>query len=119
MLIVQYSPYEGAIGVILNRTFTDPSSRQVLHCGGPISQETPRVIHNLPTIAGGYEVSEGVYIGGELQEILGQEQARIFVFYGFCAWRAKQLDGEVRSNLWRVEGKVQAARFFESSANSA
>lgn len=63
-------------------------------------------------------MSEGVYIGGEIEEILGQESARMFVFYGFCVWRPKQLDGEVRSSLWRVEGMVETAGLFERSDNA-
>ena len=115
VLIVKYSPYEGAIGVILNRTFIDPSSMQLLHCGGPISQEIPRVIHSVPSIAESHQVLPGVFVGGEIQEIVEQEPAHLFVFYGYCMWRAKQLDGEVRSGLWRVEGVVQPTQIFAHS----
>lgn len=115
LIIVKYSPREGAIGVILNRTFIDPSSMQLLHCGGPISQEVPRVIHNVPSISGSHQVLAGVFVGGEIQEILEQEAANLFVFYGFSMWRAKQLDGEVRSGLWRVEGVAQTAQIFRNS----
>lgn len=57
-------------------------------------------------------MTEGVFIGGEVQELVGLEHAKMFVFYGYCLWRAKQLDGEVQSDLWRVEGPAQPAHIF-------
>lgn len=116
VLVVKYSPTEGTIGVILNRTFTDPSSNQLLRCGGPLSQDSPRVLHNNPHITGCYQVIEGVYVGGEVQEILAAQPTCMFVFYGYCLWRPKQLDGEVRSGLWRVEGLAQTSHIFGSSS---
>lgn len=70
------------------------------------------MLHNLPNTAGCYQVTEGVYIGGEVQDLEEREQARMFVFYGYCLWRAKQLDGEVRSDLWRVEGPAEPTHIF-------
>ncbi len=115
-MIVQHSP-QGAVGVLLNQTLTDPVAglwqqltgspgdvqRDLLHFGGP--QSGPVVaLHACPEFAE-FETAEGVYVAAQVENLqqlvqtsLADSDLKIIV--GQANWEPGQLDEEFRDGLW-------------------
>lgn len=112
ILLLKYS-VTGAIGVILNHYEYSPALDQVVHIGvrttqGPLASQEPIILHTQAEAVGARQISEDIYLGGELQEESG-----VLKLWGFACWKAGQLDGEVRAGIWRSLGMASAQALLQ------
>ena len=77
--------------------------------GGPVGTDTLQIVHRLPDrVSGGFEVAEGLFLGGELDEVAmlcaesdGSALAgRLRWILGYAGWGAGQLELELASGSW-------------------
>lgn len=108
---------EGSFGFVLNK----PSSVElndimeelnsfdgIAYVGGPVQHNTLHYIHRFPTLEGGQEILNGLYWGGEFEQLLllldtqevTNEDIRFFV--GYSGWNKGQLEEELEKKSWIV-----------------
>ena len=116
ILICDHNEENGSFGLILN----EPSDMSVseatqslfeddaLYIGGPVEQNTLHFIHTFGTIKGCIHVQNGVYWGGEFDQIkalsvAGKINQKNFRFFrGYSGWEHKQLTQELEHNSWVI-----------------
>lgn len=109
ILITAYDIHHGAVGFIINKqSFTE--NGEIINIGGPVSPHSCHVIHDNPNISGSQFITEGVYIGGSVNE-LNQNHQKSTIF-GYSGWSALQLDGEIRAGVWRILQEVSPQDIF-------
>ncbi len=107
---------EGTIGFVLNRQYENTIDELIpdlenyklpVFYGGPVQMDTIHFLHQYPhEIPGGYEITTGVYWGGEFDKVVdfvksGQmDPSKIRFFIGYSGWGKEQLDGELKENTW-------------------
>lgn len=111
----------GAYGLVLNKPSSLTLDRLLpehpilgshplpVFWGGPVGNDTLQVLHRYPdVITGGYEVAEGLMLGGDLDEVAalfetGPIEAAMkgvrFVL-GYAGWGAGQLESELAGGSW-------------------
>ncbi len=107
---------EGSFGFVLNKTISlkledivqEAAGLQCqLYDGGPVQKDTLHFLHRKPgLIPGGIEVFDGIYWGGDFEEVLGRlrdgalkmEDIRFFI--GYSGWSAGQLNEELQQKSW-------------------
>ena len=108
VLLCEHSD-EGSFGFILNK----PSEVELnsimdelnvvegkAYVGGPVQHNTLHYIHRFPSLEGGQEIKNGLYWGGEFEQLLSilqsenvtEEDIRFFV--GYSGWVEGQLEEE-------------------------
>lgn len=108
---------EGSFGLVLNRP-TEFSLSQAaaealpfdadLWMGGPVQPETLHYLHPYGDLDGALPVHDGVYWGGDFEEVRSGVAAgwldatRFRFFVGYSGWGAGQLDAEVDDGAWIV-----------------
>ena len=120
---------DGSIGFILNK----PSMvnlgdvleefshfEKKLLVGGPVQQDSMHFLHrSLPNIEGGTKIGEGIYWGGNFEQlkILMQDNQvnpnDVLYFLGYSGWAPGQLDEELRENSWIVSPDATAMQVFD------
>lgn len=116
IFISEYSE-EGAIGFVLNRP-TDFKLNDLLpdlyttelsvNQGGPVQLDTLHMLHRIPGLLGGNEVSPGIYWGGSyeaLQDIISGKQYDgddLKLFLGYSGWSPGQLEEEINEGSWLI-----------------
>jgi putative transcriptional regulator len=81
------------------------------YLGGPVDHTQMQFLHRVPDrISGGVEISEGVYLGGEVEELAqelsrqqkapGEDADDVRLVVGYSGWSAGQLDGELAQGAW-------------------
>ena len=107
----------GSFGLVLNRPTGLALSQATdepfafdaeLWTGGPVQPDTLHYLHPYSDIEGALPVLEGVYWGGEFDELrssleggrLDPDAVRFFV--GYSGWGEGQLDAEVDEGAWIV-----------------
>jgi putative transcriptional regulator len=107
---------EGSFGFVLNRSYDytldelvnglDDLSLPVFY-GGPVQMDTIHFLHQYPEkIPGGYEISEGVYWGGDFDVAIqmirkGEVNLQRIRFYiGYSGWGTGQLNDELKEKSW-------------------
>jgi putative transcriptional regulator len=107
---------EGSFGFVLNRNYDytldelvnglDDLSLPVFY-GGPVQMDTIHFLHQYPEkIPGGYEISEGVYWGGDFDVAIqmirkGEVNLQRIRFYiGYSGWGTGQLNDELKEKSW-------------------
>ncbi|MGB3543411.1 YqgE/AlgH family protein [Rubrivirga sp.] len=107
----------GSFGLVLNRPTGLALSQATdetfdfdaeLWAGGPVQPDTLHYLHPYPDLDGALPVLEGVFWGGEFEEIragleddrLDKDRVRFFV--GYSGWGEGQLDAEVDEGAWIV-----------------
>ena len=79
-----------------------------LWSGGPVQPDTLHYLHPYPDLDGALPVLEGVFWGGEFEELrAGLEDdrldpSRVRFFVGYSGWGEGQLDAEVDEGAWIV-----------------
>ncbi len=119
---------EGSIGFIMNRRYNKTAGELILdlegcdfpvYFGGPVQTDTIHFLHQSPQfITGGIEVTDGIYWGGEFEEVveainLGKLTSQMIRFYlGYSGWGDGQLNGEMKENSWLVTDGNKRLVFF-------
>ncbi|MEX1023677.1 MAG: YqgE/AlgH family protein [Planctomycetota bacterium] len=137
VLICQHRP-EGAFGLVTNQrtevTLGDlfPDHEGLagadfpVFCGGPVDASSLHFVHRAPDeITGGLLISEGLWLGGELDSLAGfvgkhglSAYDRLRVFVGYSGWGAGQLDLELIAGSW-VPAPPSVERTFAEPGESA
>jgi len=109
---------EGSFGFVLNR-MTDMGVNDLLEnlpplsapvgIGGPVQSSSLYYLHTLgPRLAGSEEVVDGVYVGGDfeqLRDLLAADPrltGHVRFFVGYSGWGKDQLDKELSERSWLV-----------------
>lgn len=114
---------EGTFGFVLNNyidldlhqldnNFPDINAR--ISFGGPVSKENLYYIHCFSNITNTLEIREGLYYGGDFDEICEQikisnnpnQEIRFFV--GYSGWSSGQLDEEIKNESWITANNITA-----------
>lgn len=107
---------EGSFGFVLNKTIPAKLEDVVkeaagldlpLYEGGPVQKNTLHFLHRQPNLVpGGTEVFEGMYWGGDFEEVLERlrngtlDPVDIRFFVGYSGWSAGQLNDELEQKTW-------------------
>ncbi len=120
---------DGTIGFVLNKPslsklselISDAKSFDEIVCvGGPVQQDTLHYLHRHKGIEGAVEILDGIYWGGEFDEIMSKIEIgelsahHIKFFLGYSGWSPGQLDEELKTNSWIVSDHVSEALIFET-----
>lgn len=123
---------EGSLGFVLNKPSLSKLSdliedsknfHEIVCVGGPVQQDTLHYIHRQQGIEGSIEVADGIFWGGEFDEILssiqlGKLEPKDIKFYlGYSGWSPGQLDEELKANSWIVSDHVSQSLVFETEYN--
>ena len=108
---------DGTVGFVLNNR-TDimigdllpeiSAATLVVNQGGPVQTDTLHMIHRLPDVLGGNQITDTVYWGGSyevLQTILAgntYDADTLQLFVGYSGWSPGQLQEEVDQRSWIV-----------------
>ena len=118
VLVCEHSA-EGAVGLVVNRR-SPATVRELLpdhpvfskldfpvFGGGPVGLDTLQFVHRAADrIAGGYELSDGIVLGGSMEDLarfLEEEEhpeRSVRLFLGYSGWGEHQLDGELETGSW-------------------
>ena len=114
---------EGSFGFVINKLFPTTLGEVIpelnefkipLYFGGPVQKDTIHFLHQYPdVIAGGEEVFNGVYWGGNFESVValiklnGIDFSKIKFFIGYSGWGEKQVEEELKEKSWLT---VEATR---------
>lgn len=80
-----------------------------LYIGGPMDQENLFFLHRRPDlIDGGMPVKDGVYYGGDFQQVVTHlkngnlTENDICLLIGYAGWDPDQLEGEIQEGSWII-----------------
>ena len=140
VVLITHHDDEGAVGFMINKHVGSEDSEQTqmvaevkdndgktlyelrsdVFLGGPVSEESLFVIHNVEAMGvTGEEVGQSLYLSSDpetFQSLLeGEELAtRRRFFVGICSWDAGQLESETRAGSW-VMVPYQGSFIFNDS----
>ena len=106
----------GSFGLVLNN-YIDINAEELLEgfpaidkrisIGGPVNRTNLFYLHGCPDIKGSQLVIDGVYLGGDFEELktkiaegLSSDKYRFFI--GYSGWSPGQLDDEIKDRSWFV-----------------
>jgi putative transcriptional regulator len=120
---------DGTVGFILNK----PSESHIadvmpditnidspVFIGGPVQQDTLHYIHQIDGISESVPIIEGIYWGGNFDQILALIETRqideedIKFFLGYSGWSTGQLAEEMKLNSWIVGNCVSREFIFNT-----
>ncbi len=121
---------EGSFGFVLNKPY-DQNIGELLvdleeydfpvYFGGPVQLDTVHFLHNCPElIHGGFEVIEGIFWGGDFQEVVqlikaGKLSAKdIRFFIGYSGWSEGQLVAEMKEKSWITSDGTRELIFIKN-----
>jgi putative transcriptional regulator len=119
---------EGTVGFVLNKMANLKLSDIVpelyeadfpIYIGGPVEKNSLFMIHRIPELIGGIQVSKDVYWGGDFEkliELIEKKQISYFdirFFMGYSGWSQGQLKEEINENTWMVT-KANEEIIFET-----
>ena len=118
-------------GLVLNRRIDVPSDlhdrlpflTDNLFLGGPVQPEILQVVHPYEQVSGAREVIEGVWVGGNFEELQAGCQAGVLdpqacrFFLGYSGWSAGQLQEEFDGDSWLLVPATPALIFDVSPEN--
>ena len=103
----------GVMGLVVNKAtrtfvkqlFSEGDYRnQIVYLGGPVESDRIFYLHNIAFVDGVEEVSSGVYVGGDLKELMRVVEADdaycIKFFAGYAGWYGGQLEHELDKESW-------------------
>lgn len=107
---------EGSFGFVLNKSLSLVLNQVIpeaeglplpLFSGGPVQKDSLHFLHQRPDLLpGGLEVFDGVYWGGDFEEVLAglrsdalkKEEIRFYI--GYSGWGVGQLEEELNQKSW-------------------
>ena len=128
IILTEYSS-EGAMGFVLNHVSEFllgdilpglSYAEMPVFFGGPVANNTLHFIHCCPNkIAGGIEIGEGLYWGGDFEMVkeliaaynLTDDEIKFFI--GYSGWITGQLEDEIRENSWIVTNSINSSTIFQ------
>lgn len=129
VVLICESNEQGAFGLVLNQachvSLHDLISESEIvdfpvYLGGPVSMESLHFVHTYPDlISGGEEMGDGIYWGGNFEEVKihlqngNLQNDGIKFFLGYSGWGAGQLAHELSANTW-LTGTVTRRLIFET-----
>lgn len=117
---------EGSVGFVMNK----PSTYVVkdvmegglnidnrVFIGGPVQRDSFHYIHKDPNIDGAVPVRDGLYWGGEFDELKskslsGYQFDNFKFFIGYSGWSEGQLENEMKDKSWIVSNDLDANLLF-------
>lgn len=129
ILLCEHSE-EGSFGFILNNTldlqlhdFADqfPDVPATVGFGGPVDRTQLFFLHTLGMLENAIPVREGIYLGGNYQEILELLRnnaisiSDIRFFIGYTGWSPGQLEKELDEKTWIVTAPPSDMSIMEAS----
>jgi len=125
---------EGSFGFVLNKSAEvklgeliegSGDRKDSIYIGGPVQQNTLQFIHkNDGLIEGGIEVTEGIFWGGNFEQMLTMMESNLIkstdikFFVGYSGWAAGQLKGELEVNSWIISRNVNINQIFDTDVES-
>jgi len=116
ILLCDYVKDEGTVGYVINKPMNlnineviedFPEFEAQIFYGGPVASDTLHFLHTKgELIRGAIEVSEGIYWGGDFEEIKFLIKTQVLTpndisFYlGYSGWSAGQLEDELAYGSW-------------------
>ncbi len=90
---------------------------EVVFLGGPVEADRMFYLHNISFLEGVEEVFDGVFVGGDLKDLLDVVQAddayEIKFFMGYAGWSYGQLEKELEKESWVLTGSDKASVFTQ------
>ncbi len=118
VLIVQYDPDEGTVGIILNRPTEIPLSRAFpnikhatsdpVYLGGPVQTEAVQALLKMSQETDqATQVIDDVYVTGKkdlIEKSIASraEPSNFRIYLGYAGWAPQQLEAEVELGAWSV-----------------
>jgi putative transcriptional regulator len=106
---------DGSFGFVLNKVLEQQIGdllidaegiRFPVYNGGPVQRDTIHFLHQRPHDIGGFEVTDGIFWGGDFEKVLallkeGELTTKdIRFFLGYSGWGEGQLAGELEEKSW-------------------
>lgn len=126
VVLVLSSGDDGAMGLVVNKPmrvfvkqlFPDGEfGEQIVYLGGPVESDRVFYLHNISFVDGVEEVVEGVYVGGDLGELMrvvqADEKFKIKFFMGYTGWYGGQLEVELDREAWVLTAFDEQVVFSE------
>ena len=120
---------EGTFGFVLNN-YIDVDLHQLddnfpninarISFGGPVSKENLYYIHSFSNITNTLEIREGLYYGGDFDEICEQiknsknPNKEIRFFVGYSGWSPGQLDEEIKNENWITANNISTEDILDT-----
>ena len=125
---------DGSLGFVLNKKAQVKLNELIegvgdrqddIYVGGPVQQNTLQFIHrNDGLIEGGIEVRDGVFWGGNFEQMLTMMESKLIkpddikFFVGYSGWVSGQLKSELEINSWIISRNVNIDQIFDTDVNS-
>lgn len=113
VVLLLSSDEHGAMGLVVNKPmrtlvkqlFPDGEfGEQIVYLGGPVESDRVFYLHNISFVDGVEEVVDGVYVGGDLDELMhvvrADDSFNIKFFMGYTGWYGGQLEHELDKEAW-------------------
>lgn len=118
--LVEYAPGSSAMGVVMNRSTGHALQSLIggvtvekpidVYCGGPLACDRLYFLHSLGDIIpdSAQIADSGLYIGGDYSAMLDYVNSGYPIdgcmrfFIGYSGWEERQLDDELKKNVWAV-----------------
>jgi putative transcriptional regulator len=119
IFIIQHS-HKGTIGFVLNKKTRKKSTINQQHfsifCGGPVTQNTFNVLHDMPlNIVGAIHIHQGIYwnnnVDANFLSSLKPPSNNIKILQGYCGWDANELEQEYIDGCWKIINTTKSLIF--------
>ena len=120
---------EGTFGFVLNN-YIDVDLHQLddnfpninarISFGGPVSKENLYYIHSFSDITNTLEIREGLYYGGDFDEITDRikdaknPNKEIRFFVGYSGWSPGQLGEEIKTESWITANNISTENIIDT-----
>lgn len=117
VLITRFERNGVCEGIILNKEMDDQEAG-VVRIGGPCDMHQLFYLHDNPNVRGAERVKDGLYFGGEIEEIFNSDGYVVKQYLGFCSWMPGQLEGELYNQDWVLRNDLSAIDILFGNLNS-